>query len=55
MGAAPWHAEDMSFKAAGITASVVLALTAGILALVRRARTEHPPVSPTVPRIDDFR
>ncbi|WP_344779797.1 hypothetical protein [Gordonia caeni] len=44
----------MSCRAAGITASVVTALLAAIVLAARRARTEHPPVSPSVPRIDDL-
>ena len=40
----------MSNKAAGITVSAVLALLAALVAVARRARTEHPPVAAEPPR-----
>ncbi|MFW0783705.1 hypothetical protein AAFP35_04230 [Gordonia sp. CPCC 206044] len=37
-------------------AALVAALSAGVAALlVRRSRNEHPPVSATVPRIEELR
>ncbi|WP_267893965.1 hypothetical protein [Gordonia iterans] len=42
----------MSNKAAGITVSAVLALLAALVAVARRARTEHPPVAAEPPRIE---
>ncbi|MFM9379131.1 hypothetical protein [Gordonia sp. VNK21] len=44
----------MSNKVLAVTASVLLALIAALLVVARRSRTEHPPVSPTVPRIEDL-
>ncbi|EGD54575.1 hypothetical protein [Gordonia neofelifaecis] len=37
-----------------VASTLVLVLTA-VVVVLRRARTEHPPVSPTVPRIEDVR
>ncbi|MEZ5212216.1 hypothetical protein [Gordonia sp. (in: high G+C Gram-positive bacteria)] len=44
----------MSYKAAGIAASAVLALFATVAVVLRRARTEHPPAAASVPRIEDL-
>ncbi|WP_165943058.1 hypothetical protein [Gordonia zhaorongruii] len=36
------------------TGSVLFLVLAAVVIVARRARTEHPPVSPTVPRIEDL-
>ncbi|WP_169317527.1 hypothetical protein [Gordonia hirsuta] len=45
----------MSKNAAAVAAVSLLAVFAAAISVVlRRARTEHPPVSPTVPRLEDL-
>ncbi|WP_347957111.1 hypothetical protein [Gordonia aichiensis] len=36
-------------------ASVLILLLTVLAVVLRRSRTEHPPVSPTVPRVEDLR
>ncbi|MBM7368677.1 hypothetical protein [Gordonia hydrophobica] len=38
-----------------VLASALVVLVAGLAVVLRRSRTAHPPVSPTVPRIEDVR
>ncbi|MFT4086822.1 MAG: hypothetical protein QM658_06635 [Gordonia sp. (in: high G+C Gram-positive bacteria)] len=44
----------MPNKALTVTASALALLIAAIVVVARQARTEHPPVSGTVPRIEDL-
>ncbi len=44
----------MGNKLLAVVGSTLLLLVTAIVVVARRARTEHPPVSPTVPRIEDF-
>ncbi|MGB3301664.1 hypothetical protein [Gordonia sp. (in: high G+C Gram-positive bacteria)] len=38
-----------------VLASMLAVLVTAIVMVLRRSRTEHPPVSATVPRIEDVR
>ncbi|MFZ2511040.1 MAG: hypothetical protein WAW85_08130 [Gordonia sp. (in: high G+C Gram-positive bacteria)] len=44
----------MSKNAAAVVVSVLAAIGAAVAIALRLARTEHPPVSAQVPRIDDL-
>ncbi|WP_186349714.1 hypothetical protein [Gordonia spumicola] len=37
-----------------VVGSALTLLVTGIVVVARRSRTEHPPVSPTVPRVEDL-
>jgi len=45
----------MSNKVLAVVAAALLALIGALVVVARRSRTEHPPVSPTVPRVEDLR
>ena len=50
---ATWQPGGMPNKLLVAAGSAVLVLIGAVAVAVRKARTEHPPVSPTVPRIED--
>ncbi|MEJ9078206.1 MULTISPECIES: hypothetical protein [Gordonia] len=44
----------MGNKLLVVVGSALVLVVTGIVVVARRSRTEHPPVSPTVPRIEDL-
>ena len=45
----------MSKNVTALSLSLIFAIIGAIAVVLRLARTEHPPVAPEVPRIEDLR